>query len=396
MLVSFDEALRMTLDAATPMDRAERTPLSAADGRVAAEDVRAAADVPPFDRAAMDGYAVRAADTAGARADAAVTLTRVGVVFTGETPDRAVAAGECLEISTGAPVPEGADAVVMVERTRRDGDAIVVTEAARAGQHIGRRGSDMRAGQRVVAAGDALDPARVGAVAATGVADVRVYDRPTVALVSTGNEVIEPGLPLRPGQIYDINRFTLAAIVRRHGGEPVPMPLAGDSLAALDAALDAALAHDVVVFSGGSSVGERDLLRDAIGARGDILYHGIAVKPGKPTMLVRVGRTPVFGMPGNPTSCLSNGYLLLAPFLRCVARLPAWVPRTITLPLASSIRSASDRHQFYTVRVTDRGVEPAFKGSGDITSMADADGYIEIASGTGVLEAGAMVTVTMF
>jgi molybdenum cofactor synthesis domain-containing protein len=241
-----------------------------------------------------------------------------------------------------------------------------------------------------------LDPARAGALAAAGLATVRVYARPTVALVSTGNELIEPGRPLGPGQIHDVNRFTLSAIAGRHGGVAAPLPSAGDTLLALGAALDAALAHDVIVFSGGSSVGERDLLRDVIGARGEILFHGIAVKPGKPTLFAVVDDTPVFGMPGNPTSCLSNGYLLLAPFLRRVARLPAWEPRTLELPLAREIRSSSDRHQFYTVRIADGRVQPAFKGSGDITSMSRADGYIEIAPGTDVLQAGRVVRVTMF
>ena len=392
----FADALRMALDDAAPIGRAETVGLSDADGRVLAEDIRAGADVPPFDRAAMDGYAVRAADTAAARPEAPATLRRTGVVFTGQAPDRVVGSGDCVQIATGAPIPEGADAVVMVERTRAEGEAVHVLEAAREGQHIGRRGADMRAGDVVVRAGQTIDPARAGAIAAIGVDSARVYARPTVALVSTGNEIVDAGRPLGPWQIYGINRVTLASIVRRHGGVPVVMPLAADTIEALDAALTAALAHDVVVFSGGSSVGERDLLRDVVEPRGKIRFHGIAVKPGKPTMFASVGGTPVFGMPGNPTSCLSNGYLLLAPFLRRVARLSAWEPQRVSVPLARAIRSASDRHQFYTVRVTDGAAEPAFKGSGEITSMAHADGYVEIPPGTAELEAGMVVTVTLF
>lgn len=391
----FADALALALSRAAGIDRTTVVALDAADGRVASEDVRAGADVPPFDRAAMDGYAVIAADTTTASQDAPRQLTQIDQLFTGATPERAVASGECAEIATGAPMPAGADAVVMVERTQREGSRILITAPASAGQNIGRRGADMASGDVVVQAGQTIDPARVGALAAVGLASATVYARPTVALISTGNELVEPGRPLGAGQIHDVNRFTLAAIVGRHGGMAEAMPSTGDTLEALDAALNQALEHDVIVFSGGSSVGERDLLREVIGARGEILFHGIAVKPGKPTLFAMVDGTPVFGMPGNPTSCLSNGYLLLAPFLRRVARLPAWEPRTADLPLARAIRSASDRHQFYTVRLTNGTVEPAFKRSGDITSMSQADGYIEIPAGTDSLAEGTVVRVTM-
>jgi molybdopterin molybdotransferase len=402
--VPFADALRLALDAARPIERTEVVAVDDADGRVLAEDAVARGDVPPFDRSAMDGYAVRAADTvpagppklpAQAEGPALRGVRCVGRVHAGEAPARAIAAGECMEIATGAPLPAGADAVVMVERSRLDGEMVLVLDPVSAGQNVGRRGGDMRAGEVIVPAGQPIDPARAGAMAATGVDRVAVYARPSVALVSTGNEVRPAGQPLGPGQIHDINRVTLAGIVRRHGGMPVALPLVGDSLAELGAALDAALAHDLVVLSGGSSVGSRDLVRDAVGTRGQIVFHGIAVKPGKPTLFAIADGVPIFGMPGNPTSCLSNGYMLLAPFLRRMARLPAWTPRTAHGRLARAIRSVSDRHQFYTVRLSGDLVEPAFKGSGEITSMAHADGYIEIAAGTDNLPAGTMVTVTL-
>jgi molybdenum cofactor synthesis domain-containing protein len=241
-----------------------------------------------------------------------------------------------------------------------------------------------------------LTPSRIGALAATGHTSVEVLAKPSVAILSTGNEVVEPGQPLAPGQIYDINRFTLEAVVRRHGGVAEALPSAGDSIDELKSALDAASAHDLIVFSGGSSVGERDLVRDVIAARGEMLFHGIAVKPGKPTAFARIGASLFLGMPGNPTSCLSNAYILMVPILRKLAGLPSWEPRTVTVPLARDLRSASDRHQFYTVRLVNGHAEPAFKGSGDITSMAHADGYIEIPAETPALGAGTPVTVTLF
>jgi molybdenum cofactor synthesis domain-containing protein len=269
---------------------------------------------------------------------------------------------------------------------------------AAAGQHIGRRGADITARDRVGAAGDLLTPSRIGAIAAVGRAEADLFARPRVAILSTGNEVVEPGTALAPGQIFDVNRFTLGAIVSAHGGVPESHRAAQDTVAALIDALDACGTADLIVFSGGSSVGERDLVVDAIAARGEMIFHGIAVRPGKPTAFATIGSpgTPFFGMPGNPTSCLSNAYILLVPFLRALARLPLHAPRTVQAPLGRRIASAVNRHQFYTVRLTDGVALPAFKGSGDITSLSQADGYIEIPADQSVVEEGASVTVTLF
>ena len=392
----YDDAMELVMGAATPIELSDRVTLVQADGRVVSLNVIAPMDVPPFDRAAMDGYAVVAADTVGAGTHAPKPLVCVDRVFTGQVPTRGIASGECIEIATGAPMPNGADAVVMVEETDRDGQTVRVMTPVYPGQHVGRRAADIATGQVVVPAGQVLNPARVGAIAATGVRDVEVFTRPTVAILSTGNEIAEPGQLLAPGQIYDINRFTLETIVRRHGGVSVAMPIAADSIADLSEALDAALAHDIVVFSGGSSVGERDLILDVLRERGIVHFHGIAVKPGKPTVFGHIDSTPVFGMPGYPTSCLSNAYMLLVPFLRKMARLPEWHPQTLDAPLTRRIVSTTGRHQFYTVRIVDGAAEPAFKASGDITSMAHADGYIEIPAQTDVVEAGTVVTVKLF
>ena len=402
----YDDAMRMVMDAARPLDRVERVTLAEADGRVVAADVTSSIDVPPFDRAAMDGYAVVAEDTFGAGTHAPRTVTCVDRVFTGQTPARGIASGECVEIATGAPMPPGADAVVMVEETDRTGDQVRVMTPVYPRQNVGRRAADIASGQAVVKSGQVLNPSRIGALAATGASDVEVYARPRVAILSTGNEITEPGQPLAPGQIYDINRFTLEAVVRRHGGASVALPIAADSVDELSAALDAALANDVIVFSGGSSVGERDLILDVLHHRGTVHFHGIAVKPGKPTVFGSISfpgdalrdrrEIPVFGMPGYPTSCLSNAYMLLAPFVRRMARLPAWTPQTVEAPLTRRIVSTTGRHQFYTVRLVDGNAEPAFKASGDITSMANADGYIEIPAQTDVVEAGTVVIVKLF
>jgi molybdopterin molybdotransferase len=395
-VIPFEEAVRIVMGAAVPIERTELVSISDADGRVLARDVVAPDDVPAFDRAAMDGYAVVAADTSGAAADTPRSLTCVGRLFTGEAPTRAVGRGECVEIATGAPMPRGADAVVIVEETARFEAQVAIHVSVTAGQHIGRRGDDVRRGSTVVPSGRVLGPSQIGALAATGATRVDVFAKPRVAVLSTGNEVVEPGRALGSGQVHDVNRFTVSAVVARHGGIPVQGTAIGDTVPALTAALDRALEHDVVILSGGSSVGDRDLILDVLRARGQVLFHGVAVKPGKPTGFARVDDTPVFALPGYPASCLSNALILVAPFLRRVARLPPSEPRTIALPLSRRIVSTPGRHQFYTVRIVDGQAAPAFKSSGDITSMANADGYIEIPSEVNAVEEGTMVGVVLF
>ncbi|MFN7978059.1 MAG: gephyrin-like molybdotransferase Glp [Vicinamibacterales bacterium] len=367
-------------------------------GRVLADDVTAQADVPPFARAMMDGYAVHADDTTGATLDAPRSLTIIGRVFTGDVFDGRVSRGEAVEIATGAPLPGGATAVVMVEDTAPDAtpDRVLVRATVTPGQHVGRAGADIAANTVVLGAGDHLLPARVGVLAALGRTSAPVYARPRVAIVSTGNEVVPPGTPLRPGQIHDVNRATLCAVVEANGGEPVPIAVAADTLEALNDALTQAAACDAIVFSGGSSVGERDLLIDLLHARGEVVFHGVATRPGKPTAFGRIDGTPVFGMPGNPTSCLTNAYVMLVPFLRTLAHLPPHRPHVVRVPLARRVTSAPDRTQFYTVRVVDGRAVPAFKASGDITSMAHADGYVEIAAEVTAVEAGTLVDVVLF
>jgi molybdenum cofactor synthesis domain-containing protein len=395
--VPLDEALALLLENTAPIDRLERIAIAAAMDRVLAEDVVSALDVPPFDRAAMDGYAVVAEDTFGAGRYEPKALRCTATAYTGDAPAGPVARGECVEIATGAPMPQGATAVVMVEETEKTADnAVRVFTPVYPGQHVGRRGADIRAGQTILGAGTVINPSRIGALAAAGILEIQAFARPRVAIASTGNEIVDPGRPLRPGQIYDINKLTLSSIVNAHGGVAINRGTAPDTLPDLIAAIESMRDADVIVFSGGSSVGERDLILDALRQAGEVIFHGIAVKPGKPTAFGRIGGTPVLGMPGYPTSCLSNGYILLVPLLRRIARLPDYHPHTVRVPLAARVVSTTGRHQFYTVRIEDGTAVPAFKASGDITSMAHADGYIEIPAQTDIVEAGEVVDVKLF
>ena len=394
--IPLEEARQLIADACRPIERTERVAIVDANGRVAAADVASARDVPPFSRAGMDGYAVRAEDTFGASRYEPKTLRVIEKVYTGQVPSRTIEAGTAIEIATGAPMPAGADAVVMVEETEKAADDVRVLTPVYPRQNVGRQGADIVVGQVVIARGDVLNPSRIGALAALGVSEVNVFAKPTIAILSTGNEIADPGDELKPGQIYDINKFTLSTIIAEHGGVPMPFATAQDTIEALERAIDAVTSCDVLVFSGGSSVGERDLILDVIGRKGDIVFHGIAVKPGKPTVFGTINGRPVFGMPGYPTSCLSNAYMLLVPALRAMARLKPRHLATVALPLGQRIVSTTGRHQFYTVRIVDGQAMPAFKASGDITSMSQADGYIEIPAQTDIVEKGEMVEVTLF
>jgi molybdenum cofactor synthesis domain-containing protein len=382
-LIAVEDALAQLAVHGEPIGRAERVSLDEADGRVLAEDVVAPDDVPRFARALMDGYAVRAADTAGATAERPVALRLLETIYTGRTPTHAVEAGTCAGIATGAPLPSHADAVVMVEQTSTTGRTVHIRQAAVPRQNVGRAGSDLVAGEIALREGTVLSPARLGVLAALGLDEVRVFERPRVAILSTGDEIVPPGGALGPAQIFDSNTTALAAAIRQHGGQPV---------IAFERCLDA----DMVLFSGGTSVGERDYLLEIIEGRGPVVFEGLKLKPGRPTVFAMVAGRPVFGMPGNPVSCLTNAYLLVGPMLRRMSRLPPTAARSVLVRLRDRVDSPSGRHQIYPVRLDGTEAVPVFKGSGEITSLAWADGYFEIAPDVTVVDAGSLVDVTLF
>ncbi|MFQ6672974.1 MAG: molybdopterin molybdotransferase MoeA, partial [Candidatus Tectimicrobiota bacterium] len=352
---------------------------------------------PSFPQATMDGYALRAEETSGAEADNPAVLNCQEIIYAGHVPTLPVRAGSCSQIATGAIIPEGADAVVMVEDTAREDDTVFVHRPLRLGENISPAGHDFQAGHVVVAAGSFLSPAKLGALATVGCQSVVVYAKPGVAIIPTGDEVVTLDRELQPGQVYTTNSYTLAGAVTLFGGQPVlHSAIVRDDRGLLQAAIEAYADCDIVVVSGGSSVGERDLVVDAFSEVGQILFHGIAIKPGKTTILAAAGRQLLLGMPGFPSSCLSNAYVLLGPMLVKMARLPGRELATVRLSLAAPAISEPGRHQFFTVRITDGMAHPAFKTSGAITSMSEADGFIEIPAGVDRIEQGEKVLVHLF
>ena len=293
-------------------------------------------------------------------------------------------------------MPTGADSVVMVEDTEAEDDKVKVFKSVYPGANVGRKGEDIKKGALVLKQGFLLDPGRVGVLASQGLTRVKVYEKPVVAVLPTGEEVVEVGKKLKKGQLYDINSHTISSVVRENGGIPVRVGIAGDILDELQSTIREALKSDLVVLSGGSSVGERDLLVDVLQDWGEILFHGIQVKPGKPTIFAMIEGKPLMGMPGYPTSCLINTYLFLLPSVRKMAHLPARKGQTVTAKLSRRVSGSVGRRQFLTVRVDGEEAVPVYKQSGAITSVAEADGYIEVAQNIDMLEKDTPVTVTLF
>ncbi|MCU0859953.1 MAG: molybdopterin-binding protein [Thermoplasmata archaeon] len=392
-LIQLDEAMRIIESKTVAVDETEVLPLVAASDRVCAEDVVSRISVPPFSRAAMDGYAVRARDTFGASKASPVRLTIRERLYAGSVPKKAIGKGECSEIATGAMLPKGADAVVMVEDTETDGKKVSFSESVHPGKNTSKKGEDIAPGAKLVSCGEVLNPSKIGALAAVGIATVSVYRRPRVAIVTTGDEIAELGSTLKPGQVYNINSYTVASAIRSNGGDPRILPIAKDEMGDLERVVDTNSDCDIIVFSGGSSVGERDIMLDLLGRRGEVLFHGIAVKPGKPTLFGTVGDQLLFGMPGYPTSCLSNAYMLLVPTVRSMARLPGREPKSVVARMSKRVVSTTGRTQFLTVRLDGDVAHPAFKESGAITSMAHADGYVMIPADVDLVEKDEQVQV---
>jgi len=386
---------------------AEAVALAAAPGRVLAHDVPAPIDVPPFDRANVDGFAVRAADLTGATdtAPRRLTLNRE-VVVCGQPPALTVAPGTATTIATGGVVPRGADAVVMIEHTELTDEsgapAIEVRRAAAPGQFVSYAGSDIARGEVVLRRGTRISSREIGMLAACGIAGIDVVQRPRVAVLSTGDELVTPGRPLGPAQVYDSNGAIVAAAVAEAGGEPVPFGAFPDDAAALERAVRSALEScDMVLLSGGTSKGAGDLSHRIVSKLGPpgILVHGVALKPGKPLCLAVSDGKPLVVLPGFPTSAIFTFHAFVAPVVRALAGLPPEAARTIEADVPVRIPSEFGRQEFVLVALaageTGPVAFPTQKGSGAVTSFSQADGFLEIDALAHSLDAGTRKRVTL-
>jgi molybdopterin molybdotransferase len=394
------EALRTLLERLPATEQVEQVDTADALDRVLARAVASPADLPTFARSTMDGFAVRASDTFGASEGLPAYLRVVGEVLMGYPAEASLGAGDCVRIATGGMLPPDADAVVMVEQTQEASDGTIeVLRSVAPGENVVHVGEDVCTGDAILPRGHQLRPQDLGGLVALGITRVCVARRLRVGIVSGGDELVDPSHEPGPGQIRDINSYTLAALVRRAGHLPCLAGIVPDDYPALEAAARAALAsNDVVILSAGSSVSTRDMTASVIQSLGapGVLVHGVSLKPGKPTILAVCSEKPVFGLPGNPVSCMVTFDLFVAPALAHLSGAQQPPRRTVTGRLARNIASATGREDYIQVRLEDGEAVPVFGKSNLIFTLIRADGMVKIPLDVGGLAAGAQVEVVLF
>jgi putative molybdopterin biosynthesis protein len=392
-LLSLDDA-RSTVLSFLPLPDEEVIPLSRALGRILAEKIVSMVDVPGFDRASMDGYAVRAEDTLGAREDQPLRLRLKGSVPMGIMAEVQVRVGEAAEVSTGSMMPKGSNAVVMVENSRTEGDVVLIQRTVHPGENTQGSGSDISLGEAVLFPGVKITPREVGVLAAVGRSDVLVR-RLKVGIASTGNELVLPGGQLGPGQIYDINSYAVSAAVEECGAIPIRYGILPDERDAMAGAmLRMADECSMIIISGSTSAGAGDMVYQVLDEIGDLIFHGVNLKPGKPTLFGMVKDKPCLGLPGYPTSALTVFSELAAPAIRRALGLMSQGYRVIGR-LAKPVRSEG-RHQMLAVGLSGDKIYPVDKGSGSITTLARADGVIDIPADVEYLPPGESMEVRLF
>lgn len=399
-MISVDEALATVLARFAPLDR-EDQPLLRAVGQVLALDVTAPFDVPPLTNAAMDGYAVRSSDTAAADGHKSIRLRVIEDLPAGRCAEHSVVPGTAIRIMTGAPLPDGADTVVQFEQTGEGrgeprGDEVTIYQPARPSLNIRHAGEDLRRGKTVLRAGAPIRPAEVGVLATTGRTTAPVHRRPRVAILSTGDELLQPGQPWSPGKIYDANGFTLAAMVERAGGVPVALGAAPDRLQALVDRVDTLDGVDMLVTSAGVSAGDYDVVKQALQSVGEVAFYQVRMRPGRPLAFGELRGVPLLGLPGNPVAAAISFELFGRPAIRKMLGYRGWArPETEAL-FEGRVENHDRRRSFYRVTLRDgvaRLTGP--QGSGISHSLALADGLMVVAEETAVVNSGDRVRVWM-
>jgi molybdopterin molybdotransferase len=390
-LTGVEDALGVFLGSFEPLDRVEMVSLEEAGERVLASDIRAPRDVPHYDRSAMDGYAVVASDTFGSGKDA-------GVILRLTTKD-SIVSGECRQVHTGSPIPEGADAVVMLEYAEASGGNVEVLAQVSPGQNIGPKGEDVRKGDIVFRKGRQLKPSDVGLLASMGLTEAAVYARPRVLIIPTGEEIVPRGVEPGPGQMCESNGVMNYLYVKRFGGVPTVHGIVSDVKEELAAALEEGASYDLIVTTGGSSVGRRDLIAEVLASKGTVLVHGVAIKPGKPVALglVNAGgkRIPIVCLPGYPVACAVDSMVFVEPAVKKLGHMPPAAYRTQKAVLTRKIYSEAGYRTYTRVSVEEGRATPLrTKGAGVLSSISRADGYVITPPDVEGHEAGEEVEVT--
>lgn len=366
--------------------------------RVLNEDIFANMDVPPFDRTTKDGFAVCCEDTFNASEENPVVLKLLEHIDAGYDPKKEVKPGFCSLINTGAPIPHGATGIVMVEYTQTHGDEIHIFKPCPPGQDIVKKGSDIKEGEIIIKKGTLLSSDKIGALSALGLTKIPVRKQLKVSIISTGRELVEIGSELKPGEIYDINSYALQTAVKSCGAEPVWLGVAPDDYKNLKNILIEALnTSDLILTSGSTSAGTGDVLKDVLDEMGEVLVHGISVKPGKPTIVGAVNDKMVVGLPGNPVAALMIFEIFLAPLICETSKLNANAnARIVEYPLERRFYSSKGRQHYAMVKIEDGKVYPIFKDSGAIVGLSQASGYITIPKNVEMITEGTIVEVKLF
>jgi molybdopterin molybdotransferase len=409
--ISVDEALSYILRHVKPLD-SRPVPIVKALDRVLAEDVISPIDIPPFTNSAMDGYAVRSGDVAGARPESPAVLQVIGEVPAGALPDCPVGAGTAVRIMTGAPMPPGSDAVVPFELTsegqsgtQRDGAQVAVYRPVQAGDHVREAGEDVRRGTTTLSAGHCLRPPDIGILAALGYPQVSVVRRPRVAILATGDELVDVHEPISPGKIRNSNEYTSIALVQRYGGVPVPLGIARDTTEDLTAKIRHGLAQQVDLFltSAGVSVGDFDMVKNVLAAEGEMHFWQVAIKPGKPLAFGMVGGVPLLGLPGNPVAAMVAFEVFARPAILKLGGHRQWQKPAVQAMLDEDIHSSGRRHFMRAqvrregdgYHVTTRGSGVQVQGAGILSSLVWANGLLVVPEDVTFIPAGRTVEVWM-
>lgn len=410
-MIRVDEALDYILGHIETLE-GQMLPITEALDRVLAEDILSPIDIPPFANSAMDGYALRSEDVASARSASPVMLKVIAEVPAGAVPDRPVEPGTAVRIMTGAPVPPGSDAVVPFELTSEgrgelDGTSgqVAIYQGVRVGDNVRQAGEDIRQGRQVLSAGHVLRPPDIGALAAMGYPQVPVVRRPRVAILATGDELVDLDQPITPGKIRNSNAYTSIALVKRYGGVPVPLGIARDTAEDLTAKLRAGLAQDVdlLLTSAGVSVGDFDMVKNVLAAEGEMHFWQVAIKPGKPLAFGSVRGVPLLGLPGNPVAAMVAFEVFARPAILKLAGHTRWEKPSLRAVLDEDVHNSGRRHFMRAqvrregagYRVTTRGSGVQVQGSGILSSLVWANGLVVVPEEVTLIEAGSSVDVWM-
>jgi molybdopterin molybdotransferase len=404
-MLSVEEAQERVLSVFEPLGT-EQVPILQTTGRVLAEDVHADIDIPPHANSSMDGYAVRAADTAGASPESPAILRVIADLPAGYVPEQVVTSGAAIRIMTGAPLPPGADAVVKVEdtssQTQGEGEHVQIFAAVAPGNYVRSAGEDVREGSLVLRSGTRLRPQEVGMLAALGRQEASVGRKPRVAILATGDELVAIDQPLAPGKIRNTNSYSNAAQVVQHGGEPILLGIARDTVGELTAKIEAGLEQDVDLFltSGGVSVGDFDLVKEVLAAEGEMDFWRVRMKPGKPLAFGQIGGVPVLGLPGNPVSVMVSFEMFVRPALLTMQGMTEWQRPLVEATLMDEIKQKDERRHFVRVQLKWEGGEyhaylTGAQGSGILSSMLKANGLAIIPEDWDHAPAGVTVRAMM-